>query len=118
MANVTTSLKTLFKEIDGCLGVALVDHESGMALGTEGNRLDLDVACAGNMEVVRSQIRTMEALDLNDTIEDILITLDEQYHIIRPVGSSLFLYVAFDRKSGNLAMARHKLATVAKGLKV
>ncbi|NVB40270.1 hypothetical protein G6O69_20680 [Pseudenhygromyxa sp. WMMC2535] len=118
MANVNESLKTLHSEITGCLGAALVDHESGMALGTEGSGLDLDVACAGNMEVVRAKMRVMEALGIEGGIEDILITLQTQYHIIRPVGNALFLYVAFDRKTGNLAMARRQMASVAAGLAV
>ncbi|NVB40268.1 hypothetical protein G6O69_20670 [Pseudenhygromyxa sp. WMMC2535] len=118
MANVNDSLKTLFSDINGCLGAALVDHESGMALGTEGNGLDLDIACAGNMELVRAKMRVMEALGIKGGIEDILITLESQYHIIRPVHDSLFLYVAFDRKSGNLAMARHKMASVAAELEL
>lgn len=118
MANVNNSLKTLMNDVTGSLGAALVDHESGMALGTEGNGLNLEVACAGNMEVVRAKMRVMEALGIDGGIEDILITLETQYHIIRPVGSSLFMYLAFDRKTGNLAMARHKMASVANDLKV
>jgi hypothetical protein len=67
--------------IEGALGVALVDWESGMPLGTlgGGKYLDLDLAGAGNTEVVRAKMRTMQSLQLNDVIEDILITLGKQY---------------------------------------
>jgi hypothetical protein len=60
----------------------------------------------------------MEALKLKDTIEDMLITLGEQYHLIRPLGSndSIFLYVVLDRTRGNLAMARHQLNAIEKEL--
>jgi hypothetical protein len=63
--------------IEGALGVALVDWESGMPLGTlgGGKYLDLDLAGAGNTEMVRAKMRTMQSLQLNDMIEDILITL-------------------------------------------
>jgi hypothetical protein len=71
--------------IDGALGVSLVDWDSGMSLGAlgGGKYLDLDVAAAGNTEVIRAKMRTMESLRLNDSIEDILITLNKQYHLIR-----------------------------------
>jgi len=103
---------------EGALGVALVDWDSGMALGTlgGGKYLDLDVAAAANTEVVRAKMRAMEALRLNDAIEDILITLSQQYHIIRPLksaeGKSLFLYFVLDRRKANLALARHHLKQV------
>src|SRR3954471_11110785 len=69
--------------IDGALGAALVDYDSGMALGTLGgdHHLDLDVAAAGNTEVVRAELRVMAALGLADDIEDVLITLGQQYHL-------------------------------------
>ena len=102
--------------IDGALGACLVDRESGMSLGAigGGQYLDLDVAAAGNTEVVRAKVRTMQALRLDDTIEDILISLGRAYHIMRPVAktSGLFLYLVLDRNKANLALARRKVQEV------
>jgi hypothetical protein len=87
---------------------ALVDANSGMMLGSAGAGLDLELAAAGNTEVVRAKLKTMQVLGLNDTIEDILITLGKQYHIIRPLQAKagIFLYVVLDKAKANLAMAR------------
>ncbi|MCX4767137.1 hypothetical protein OG562_40460 [Streptomyces sp. NBC_01275] len=120
--NIETALKEAMT-IDGALGVALVDYESGMSLGTlgGGQGLDLEVAAAGNTEVVRSKARTLELLGMQDTVEDILITLGAQYHLIRPLSStsgSLFLYLALDRSRSNLALARHSLKRIEVGLEM
>ncbi|RSM68057.1 hypothetical protein DMB66_14165 [Actinoplanes sp. ATCC 53533] len=105
-------------QIDGALGAALVDHTSGMALGTAGGgkNLDLAVAAAGNTDVVRAKLRAMEMLNLTEKVEDILITLDTQYHLIRPLssrsGKGLFLYLVLNKDRANLAMARHQLRAI------
>ena len=80
------SLKEMMA-IDGAIGAVVVDYNSGMALGALGGSKDLDlqVAAAGNTEVVKAKMRTMESLGLKDGIEDILITLGTQYHVIRPI---------------------------------
>src|SRR5262245_59792693 len=72
MSNLETSLKEMMA-IDGALGCAVVDYSSGMALGVLGGSksLDLQVAAAGNTEVVRAKMRTIEQLGLKDAIEDI-----------------------------------------------
>lgn len=124
MANVEVSLKETMTSIEGALGAALVDYTSGMALGTLGGGKDLDlaVAAAGNTDVIRAKTRTMEHLGLNGEIEDMLITLGHQYHIIRPLkgrsGNGLFLYLALDRAKSNLAMARHQLKRIEAELEV
>ncbi|HEX5200496.1 hypothetical protein ACFQS1_18245 [Paractinoplanes rhizophilus] len=123
MAEMDVALKEAM-QIDGAIGVALVDHTSGMALGTVGGgrELDLTVAAAGNTDVVRAKLRAMEMLNISEKIEDILITLDTQYHMIRPLtsrsGKGLFLYLALRRDRANLAMARHRLRTIEQTLDV
>lgn len=123
MADMDTALKEAM-QIDGAIGVALVDYNSGMALGTLGTskELDLSVAAAGNTEVVRAKLRTMDMLKLNDQIEDILITLNKQYHLIRPLtgrgGQGLFIYLALSKTRANLAMARHQLRRVEEDLQI
>ncbi len=121
MATVKEALARIM-ELDGCMGTCIVDSNSGMMLGSEGggSSFNLEIASAGNTEVVRAKRKTMKSLGLADQIEDILITLGRQYHIIRPLSSNdaLFVYVVLDKTRGNLAMARHQLAAIEKDLKI
>ena len=117
MANIKQTLDELMT-LDGAMCASVVDSASGMMLGSVGSGLDLEVAAAGNTEVMRAKTKTMRALGLNDVIEDILITLGKQYHIIRPSASKdgVFIYVVMDKQRGNLAMARRKVQDVDKEL--
>jgi len=118
MANVRDSLPKLL-EIEGSIGACIVDSNSGMTLGSVGGgNVDLEVAAAGNTEVVRAKRKTMKALNLQDGIEDMLITLGKAYHLIRPLASNdtLFIYVVLDKARANLAMARHQLRGIEKEL--
>ena len=104
--------------IDGATAAAIVDIGSGMALATGGNPgFDLDVAAAGNSNVVRAKLRTMADLGIEGGIEDILITLDKQYHLVNVLSGDknkgLFIYLVLNRAAANLALARHKLTTLA-----
>ncbi|MGE0546267.1 MAG: roadblock/LC7 domain-containing protein [Kofleriaceae bacterium] len=120
---MATTKETLPKlmEIDGCVGCCIVDSNSGMMLGASGGGgMNLEVAAAGNTEVVRSKRKTMKALNLGDHIEDMLITLNKQYHLIRPLSTNdaLFIYLVLDKQRANLAMARYQLSAIEKDLVV
>lgn len=122
MANIQDSLNSAMA-VSGAIAVALVDLDTGMTLGTAGGeKFNIDVAAAGNTEVVRAKLRVAQMLDLNTHIEDILITLGTQFHLIRIVqgqnSSPLFMYLALDRTKANLALARLKLAEIEKVLTV
>lgn len=110
------------REINGFIGACLVDAESGLMLASESSdaKFDLEAAGAANTEVMRAKTEALNTLGLADTVEDILISLSSQYHLIRPLESNpmVFIYLAVDRKTANLGMARMKAKSVEGKLKI
>ncbi len=107
--------------IAGFIGACLVDSESGMVIVAEGGgKLDMETAGAVNSEVVKAKLSAMQSLGLDDSIEDILITLGKQFHLIRPLAKNpqVFLYLALDKKAANLALARLELKKIEGTLEI
>lgn len=109
------------EEITGFIGGCVVDSDTGLMLASHSvGTFDLEAAGAANAEVVKAKNTAIRALGLEDTIEDILITLGKQYHLIRPLESnpSVFIYVSLDKKSANLGMARLQVKKVEQTLAI
>jgi hypothetical protein len=96
-------------DVNGVIATAAVDLESGMTLAAKTNRpeFDLAVASAYNSELVKQKLKIMKTLNLKCAMEDMLITLSDQFHLIKflPGGTS-FLYLAVERSGTNLAILR------------
>lgn len=119
MSNINDVLGGLLKT-DGAMAAAVVDFESGLMLGGVGTGVDLELASAGNTEVIRAKLKTMKSLNLNESIDDILITLNSQYHIIKlsAAAPGLFLYFVLDKNKANLALARRSVSDAMSNLSV
>ncbi|WP_311245557.1 hypothetical protein [Microbacterium sp. WCS2018Hpa-23] len=122
MSSLDDALQQLLA-IEGATGAAIVDYGSGMALAQGGNpSFDLGIAAAGNSNVVRAKLATMRDLGVTDEIDDILITLSSQYHLINVLNTQsangLFIYLVLNRAAANLALARHKLKGIAAQIEV
>jgi hypothetical protein len=107
--------------IDGAIGAAIVDYESGMTLGTDGGRdLDMELAGAGNTEVVRSKKNIIHDLGLDEKIQDILVSMDSQYHLLRmsEKHEDIFIYLVINRSQGNLGLSRRKIDEIEKRLEL
>lgn len=114
--NIDTMLDDLMK-VNGALATGVIDWESGMALGMRTNgTFDIELACAGNSEVIKAKMATMRSLGLEGNIQDILITLSDQIHIIGmvPDQPELAIYLAMDSSKANLALARIAVKNAAK----
>jgi hypothetical protein len=116
MATEKTLLESIAKieaDVNGVIATAAVDLESGMTLAAKTNRpeFDLGVASAYNSELVKQKMKIMRALNLKCDLEDMLLTLSDQIHLIKILpGNASFLYLAADRGSTNLAILRSAVA--------
>jgi len=95
-------------DMSGFIAASLVDMESGLTLGAKSLRSDFDlsVASAYNSELVKQKMKIMRALNLKSSLEDMLLTLSDQIHMIKIISPNIFLYLAADRESTNLAIVR------------
>jgi len=103
--------------LDGVIALAGVDWTSGMTImSTVVKPIDIELAAAVATEVVRAQMRSIEQLGGGQVIDDILITLSDELHLITlsddPRYAGLFSYLVLDRARGNLALARRRLRDV------
>lgn len=105
-------------EIPGFIAASLVDIDSGMTLAVKAVRSDFDLTAASayNSELVKQKMKIMRALNLKTGLEDMLITLGDQIHLIKLVGSTSFIYLAADRASANLGIVRTIVGRHATGL--
>lgn len=123
MSESLNNVMEMLKQVNGFIAAAIAHAESGMSLATFSvdSSFDVEMAAAANTEVVRAKHAAMNALQLEGAvIEDILITLNTQYHLIRPsdIDPLLFIYVAVDREKANLALTRYALTKAGAALNV
>jgi hypothetical protein len=97
------------QDVPGFVAASLVDLESGMTLGARSLRPDFDLTAASayNSEMVKQKLKIMKALKLETTLEDMLLTLGDQIHLIKLVSPTSFVYLVADRAQANLAIVRN-----------
>ena len=108
---IVEAFEKVAADTPGYMAASLVDLESGMTLGLKSVRPDFDLAAASayNSEMVKQKLKIMKALNLRTTLEDMLITLGDQIHVIKLVGPTTFIYLCVDRSQSNLAIVRNVL---------
>ena len=118
MSNLQESLDKEM-EIDGAVGVALIDYTSGGCLGARGGQqIDMELAGAAITEVIRSKKRIIDSLELDESIDEIIITLGGQYHLIQAFDQhdGIFSYLILDKDRSSLPLARTHLRAIDRKL--
>ena len=108
---IVDAFEKVASEMNGFIAASLVDIDSGMTLGLKSSRPEFDLAAASayNSEMVKQKLKIMKALNLRTTLEDMLITLGDQIHVIKMVSPTTFIYLSVDRSQSNLAIVRNVL---------
>ncbi|MEZ0183802.1 MULTISPECIES: hypothetical protein [Flavobacterium] len=102
-------LNEMKTNVNGFIAVSVTEIESGLSFGnlTIDPAFDPELAAAYNLEVVKAKLNAVKALNLNQDIEDILITLSNQIHVIDISPNKKFMiYLAADAQKANLGMTR------------
>ena len=107
--------------VPGFIAVSVTEVRSGVSYGAESvdPSFDPNLASAYNLEVVKAKQNALQILGLasKEKIEDILITLTNQIHIIDIAASGgYFIYLAVDSSKANLGLTRALLANYKKDL--
>lgn len=107
------AVDAIISDLPTLMAIAVVDISSGMALASHSNTpsINPETAAAYNTEVVKQKFKAMSALKLQgETIQDILITLSNQLHLIKLNSSgNKFIYLVVNSRDTNLAIAREVL---------
>ncbi|EKT4499343.1 hypothetical protein H0I59_03490 [Flavobacterium psychrophilum] len=99
----------LKKNISGYIAVAVTEIKSGISYYTDSIVSDFDpeLAAAFNLEVVKAKLNAISALGLKQNIDDIMINLSSQIHIIDvSENNEYFIYLAVDSTRANLGMTK------------
>ncbi|HET7500195.1 MAG TPA: response regulator [Kofleriaceae bacterium] len=101
------------RRLDGYVTTLVLDGDTGLVLGGDRDLTDAAVhtAAAGYCELYRIKRELVASLGVADHIEDVVITLSTQYHLLHAVSGdpSLLLCVVLDRNAASLGLARYAL---------
>ncbi len=114
------AVKGIIADLPGLIAVAIADTDSGMNLASHSNsdHFSPDMAAAYNTQVVQHSLNAINTLHMsNGTLEDMLITVTGQYHLIKLINDgAMFMYLAVNSLDTNLAIAREVMRQHSAGV--
>jgi len=118
---LNTFVKDMQSNVAGFVAVAITEVSTGMSFKSLSvvPSFDPELASAYNLEVVKAKLTAIKALGLEgkESIEDIMITLSSQIHIISvSKNGEYFIYLAVDSAKANLGMTRAMLKKYSKDI--
>jgi len=95
--------------IQGYKAMAIGDIQSGETLFAESidPAFDIELAAACNLEVIKAKLKAIDTLELDDSIDNIVINLEKDIHIIDITKSKhYFIYLALDAKKSTIGLVK------------
>jgi hypothetical protein len=121
MGNLGEVIDEMMK-IDGTLGAAILDLESGMPLAANGNGVfDMDVTSAGALDVVRAWNKAAGQTDRRDGVENVVGIYPETIAFVRCLdgrNDGLAMMLLLERKNANQALANHHLKRLSEQIQL
>lgn len=102
-------IEEMKSNVPGYIAVTVTEVSTGVCYVSHSEKKDFDpeIASAYNLEVVKAKQSAIKALGLKSNIQDILITITDQIHIIDlSENGEYFIYLAVDSTKANLGMTR------------
>ena len=99
--------ENLKNNIAGYKAMAIGDIQSGETLFAESldTAFDIELAAACNLEVIKAKLKAIDTLELDDSIDKIVINLEKDIHIIDITKSKhYFIYLALDSKKTTIGL--------------
>lgn len=108
---INTFKQNVKTNVDGFIAMSITEIDSGITYTSESvNGFDAKSASDFNSKIVKSKIKAINALGLKEAIEDITITLNNQFHIINVApNNAYFVYLVVDAMKGNLGVSKSLL---------
>jgi predicted regulator of Ras-like GTPase activity (Roadblock/LC7/MglB family) len=101
------AIRNISQGVPGVVAVFLADIDSGFLEVSDdrGTYLDLDAAAAYYAQVIRQQVRALEAAGVSvPRIQNMVFESAKHYHALYPIKGQHFLCVVADQRQANLAM--------------
>lgn len=112
-------LEQIDKELSYAISSMVFSLSSGLSLACHSNKpIDFSVTAAYNAEGIKQKYKALEAVKMpNEKVDEMIITLTSQVHMVKAIDSDNYLYIAFEKDaSSNLGMAKVTIEKYAKSI--
>lgn len=116
VSSINVIMEELTREIPDCIAAEVVSIDDGTPIVATSHdpTFDPDIAAAYSAEVVKTTEKALEVLRKGQRLEEVLLTTDEFYLIVRILPNTRFYVGLAMAKKGNVGMARMVMKTYEK----
>ena len=107
---------TALSENEGVIACAFAQVSQGKLIAGKGKLEQIERSLTYALDIYESQGNILSALGSDPHTEDVMISFNRQYHLIRPIPSDrdVVVYLVLNKSRSNLARVRGALSNVAR----